>query len=152
MNSEDKSQQDFKERRRGGPSGSIGFALVLILIGVFFLARQISGFEFHNWWAFFILIPALSSFGTAYRLWMRSGRFSFGVWSAFYGGLFPLLVAFMFLFDLDWGAFWPLFVILPGFGMLVSGLPLAARATRIYRRPWSATAPGPLVLACQQLC
>ena len=54
---------------------------------------------------------------------MKSGRFSFGVWSTFYGGLFPLLVAFMFLFDLDWGAFWPLFVILPGFGMLVSGLP-----------------------------
>jgi len=130
MNGESQTQKDLDEGRARGPSGSIGFALVLILIGAFFLARQFIGFEFHNWWALFILIPAVSSFRSAYRLWLRSGRFSFGVWSAFYGGLFPLLVAFMFLFDLDWGMYWPLFVILAGFGMLVNGLPFSRKGER----------------------
>ncbi len=96
----------------------------------------------HNWWALFILIPAFSAFGSAYGLWRRAGRFNFAVWSTFYGGLFPLLVALIFLFDLEWRVYWPLFIILPGFGMLISGLPFHRReddvvpAALLCHRPW----------------
>ena len=36
------------------------------------------------------------------------------------GGLAPLLVAIIFLFDLDWGRVWPPFLILGGIAMLLS--------------------------------
>lgn len=99
------------------------FGIILILLGFIFLAQQFGDFSFHNWWALFILIPAFSAFGSAYGIWRKTGRFNFAVWSTFYGGLFPLLVALIFLFDLEWSVYWPLFIILPGFGMLISGLP-----------------------------
>ncbi len=118
------------------------FGLVLILLGFIFLAQQFGDFSFHNWWALFILIPAFSAFGSAYGIWRKAGRFNVAVWSTFYGGLFPLAVALIFLFDLDWGDYWPIFVILGGFGMLVSGLPFPrpeddeAPEALLSHRPW----------------
>jgi hypothetical protein len=56
--------------------------------------------------------------------------------------LFPLLVALMFLFELDWGDYWPLFVILGGFGTMLSGLPFSrpeeVRVPKalLRHRPW----------------
>jgi hypothetical protein len=100
------------------------FGIVLILLGFLFLAQQFGNFSFDNWWALFILIPAFSAFGSAYGIWRKAGRITFGAWTTFYGGLFPLLVALIFLFDMDWGDYWPLFVMLGGFSLLVSGLPI----------------------------
>ena len=114
------------------------FGVVLIVLGIIFLAQQYGDFSFDNWWALFILIPAFSAFGSAFGIWRKTGRFNFGVWSTFYGGLFPLVVALIFLFDFDWGDYWPVFVILGGFGMLVSGLP--------FRRPEDESAPQALLL------
>jgi len=116
------SKSDRKMIFSDGP-GPFGF--ILILLGIILLAQRIGGFSFENWWALFILIPAFSAIGTAIGLWQKDGRFHFGVWSTFYGGLFPLLVAVMFLFNLDWGTYWPLFVILGGFGMFLSGFPFS---------------------------
>lgn len=112
--------------------------VVLVLLGIFFLAQQFGDFSFDNWWALFILIPALSAFGSAFGIWRKAGRFNFGVWSTFYGGLFPLVVALIFLFDFDWGDYWPVFVMLGGIGMFVSGLP--------FRRPEDENAPLALLL------
>lgn len=116
--------------------------IVLILLGFLFLAQQFGNFSFENWWALFILIPVFSAFGSAFGIWRKVGRFNFAVWSTFYGGLFPLLVALMFLFDLDWGDYWPLFVILGGIGMFVSGFPFKrpeddkTPAAVLCHRPW----------------
>ena len=118
------------------------FGVVLIVLGFIFLAQQFGNFNFENWWALFILMPALSAFGSAYGIWRKAGRINFAVWSTFYGGLFPLLVALIFLFDLEWGDYWPLFVILPGFGMLISGLPFKrpeddkVPTALLSHRPW----------------
>jgi hypothetical protein len=126
------------DRRRG--SGWFGF--ILILIGLIFLAQQIGDFSFDNWWALFILIPALSAFGSGFRMWQRDGKFHYGVFSTFYGGMFPLLVALMFLFNLDWGLYWPLFVIVGGFGTMLSGFSFARPAgvkvpeALVRHRPW----------------
>jgi len=35
-----------------------------------------------------------------------------------WGGAFPLLVALIFLFNMDWGRVWPLFLILAGVGIV----------------------------------
>jgi hypothetical protein len=119
------------------------YGVVLILLGFIFLAQQFGNFSFDNWWALFILIPAFSAFGSAYGIWRKAGRITFGAWTTFYGGLFPLLVALIFLFDLDWGDYWPLFVVLGGFSLLVSGLPFPrpeddkAPPALLLHRPWA---------------
>jgi hypothetical protein len=112
-----------ERKNRKDDSSSIWLGVVLILVGIVFFAQRFGNFELHNWWALFILIPAFSSFGSAVSMWYRDRKFHIGVWSTLYGGVFPLLVALMFLFDFDWGLYWPLFVIVGGFGMMISGLP-----------------------------
>ncbi len=123
-------------------SSNIWVGMMLILLGIVFFAQRLGSFTLRNWWALFILIPALSAFATAFTMWRKDGKFHFGVWSTLYGGLFPLLVAGMFLFDLDWGVYWPLFIILPGFGTMLSGLPfyrpenVKVPAALLRHRPW----------------
>jgi hypothetical protein len=142
MNNDQPTSPETGSRRSDRSSRSIWLPIILIAVGVLFLLQRVGNFSFDNWWALFILIPALSAFGSAAEIWRRSGRFTFAVWSAFYGGLFPLLVALMFLFNLDWSDYWPLFIILGGFGVLVSGLPRHLEDAEIPRafiahRPWA---------------
>jgi hypothetical protein len=115
-------EMDRHGRQRGGRSGSVMGALILIGLGVIFLLQQMGRFDLRNWWALFILIPAFGAFGSALRIYRSTGRLNYAVWSTFYGGLFPLVVALIFLFNLDWAVWWPVFIILPGFGMLTGGL------------------------------
>jgi hypothetical protein len=138
MSSELPTNQDVDPQKPKQSRGSIWFPIVLIVLGLILLGQQIGDFSFDNWWALFILIPALSAFGSAFGIWQRVGRFTFAVWSTFYGGLFPLLVALIFLFNLDWEDYWPLFIILAGFGMMISGLP--------FKRPKDEKIPGALLL------
>lgn len=110
------------ESQRSNRGSSIWGAAVLILVGVFFLLQQFGTFSFRNWWALFILIPVAGSIGTAYGMWRRSERFSYAIWSTLWGGIIPLAVALMFLLELDWGTFWPVFVILPSVSVFTSGM------------------------------
>jgi hypothetical protein len=96
---------------------------VLILVGIIFIVKNVSGFELHNWWALFILIPALASLGTAYTMYRKNeGRFTAASRGPLIGGLVLLFVAGVFLFDLDWGAMWPVLLIIVGAGTLLSVL------------------------------
>ncbi len=55
--------------RDGGWSGS-WFGFALIAVGVLFLVQNYLGYELHNWWALFVLIPAVGFFSSAwYRVW-----------------------------------------------------------------------------------
>jgi hypothetical protein len=94
---------------------------VLILVGVVFIVQNVAGFAFNNWWALFILIPALGSLVTAYQMYVRNDRrFTVASRGPLVGGLILLAVTAVFLFSLDWGKVWPLFLILIGAGMLLS--------------------------------
>lgn len=95
--------------------------LVLIGIGVIFLLNQFTGFELNNWWALFILIPALGAFGNAFRTRQANGSFGKEGRGSLIGGLILTFVASIFLFELDWGQVWPVFLILAGVGILLSG-------------------------------
>ncbi len=123
-------------RRRDG--GSIWFGLVLVLVGSILFLQQLGGYAFHNWWAFFILIPALSSLWAAVRMYRGAGRLHYGVRSSFLGALIPLAVAILFLFDLSWAVYWPLFVLLPGLILLSNAIPLGEETPHGFQayRPW----------------
>jgi hypothetical protein len=91
--------------------------LVLILLGAIFLAESYFGTSFHNWWALFILIPALITFTSAYALW-RDGHADWATGPFIAGVGFVILTA-IFLLDLPIGRLWPLFLIAAGVTLLV---------------------------------
>ena len=105
-----------EERNRNWVAG-----IVLITIGLFFLVSNLTGFTINNWWALFILIPAVSNFGRAWQSYQNDGRLSRTVRGSLTGGLILTLIASAFLFNLDWGLIWPLFLIIGGFAALLGG-------------------------------
>lgn len=106
---------------RAGPGWLPG--AILIVVGLIFLARNFAGFTLHNWWALFILIPAIGSLASAWRLYQTAGRrMTAAVRGPLIGGLILLLVTAIFLFNLDWGKVWPAFIIVVGIGVLLSAL------------------------------
>jgi hypothetical protein len=116
--------------------------VILILLGGLLLMQQFTNFEFHNWWALFIFIPALGSFTSAWVIWQNAGRFNDGVRGSIGSGLITLTVAMIFLMGLSWATWWPLMIIVPGFTFLMSGfsIPGSSEAERplsrrLYR-PW----------------
>ena len=108
-------------RRRRSSYGSIYGqwlpGLILILLGSIFLAQNYFGTTLHNWWALFILIPALSTLTTAYALW-RDGHADWAT-GPFIAGLGFLALTVLFLLDLPIGQNWPLFLILAGVALLL---------------------------------
>ncbi len=96
--------------------------LILIGIGVYFLLTNFTDFELHNWWALFILIPAFGSLGKFMSDYRRAGRIGGDARGALISGLILLFVAAIFLFGLNWGTVWPVFIIIAGLGALLSGL------------------------------
>lgn len=93
-------------------------AVAIIAIGALFLAGNLgvdlAFFRHGNWWAWFILIGALAPLTGAWEAWRRSGRFDGEVGYCLLAASAVVLVAAMFLLGLDWGQWWPLFVILGG--------------------------------------
>ena len=116
-NDDPKHKGDFMQR--GSPW--IG-GVVLIVLGLIFLAQNIGGFELGNWWAIFILIPALASLANAWRIYQAHGRLTAQARGPLVGGLILVLVALTFFLGLDWGKIWPLFLILAGVGALAGAL------------------------------
>jgi hypothetical protein len=94
---------------------------VLILAGVVLLLTNVAGVSLHNWWALFILIPAIGSLWTAYTMFKRNeGRFTAASRGPLVGGVVLLTVAAMFLFELDLGRVWPVFLIVAGAAILLT--------------------------------
>jgi hypothetical protein len=103
----------------GGSNVLAGVALVTV--GVLFLLANTIGFTLNNWWALFILIPAVGNFQRAWHIRQRNGRFTHGARGSITGGLILTFVAFTFLFSWDWGTIWPVFLIIGGLGALFGG-------------------------------
>ena len=95
--------------------------VVLIAIGLVFLATNVVGFELNNWWSLFILIPAVSNFSSAYANYKQNGRLEKSGRGSITGGLILSLIAFTFLLNWDWSVIWPLFLIIGGIGALLGG-------------------------------
>lgn len=94
--------------------------VVLILLGGIFLLQNTGILEgFENWWALFILIPAVGSLTTAWRAYQQAGnQWNPAATGALIGGLILTSVAAMFLLGLDIGRWWPIFLIAGGVAAL----------------------------------
>ena len=64
------------EERRAERSGSWVVGAILILVGIFIMLQNLTSFELENWWALFIMIPALGAFSNAWRAYNRDERLS----------------------------------------------------------------------------
>lgn len=109
--------------------GWIG-GVVLILLGGIFLLQNTGMIEsFDNWWALFILIPAVGSFVNAWRLYQQAdNQWAPAATGALTGGLILTGIAAMFLFGLDLGKWWPLFLIAGGIATLLGARQWRAEA------------------------
>lgn len=93
-------------------------ALAIIVIGLLFLANNL-GYDLAfldrgNGWAVIILLAAFAPLTHAYERYRASGRFDAEVMYSILSAAGVVLVGVLFLFRLDWGTWWPLFVILGG--------------------------------------
>lgn len=117
------AKEEWRAQRRAlrgsWGSGWIGGA-VLILLGVVFLLQNLGTFYFNNWWALFILIPALGAFGAAWNMYNTTGRFNAAARGSLISGIVFVLITVTFLFNLNWGIVFPVLLILAGVALLIN--------------------------------
>jgi hypothetical protein len=118
------SGQVNEDQARSPGRGKIPWVpgVILIGLGIIFLLNNITGLTFNNWWALFILIPAINQFRKAAGILRSEGEFTGKVWSALAGGFILCLVAAAFLFNLNWSLIWPAFLIIGGLSILLGAL------------------------------
>lgn len=118
-------RQAWREQRRAWRR-STGTAwiggVVLILLGVVFLLQNFGGIRFDNWWALFILLPAVGSFATAWNIYRRTGQLNRPARGALIGGFVLLLITATFLFNLNWGLVFPVLLIVLGVALLLNSM------------------------------
>jgi hypothetical protein len=107
-------------RRNGGRGLIVG--LVLIGLGIVFLWQNLFGFQpIHNWWALFILIPAVSNLSRGWQVYRATGSWGEAMGRGLTTGLLLVTIALIFLLDLDFGRWWPALLILLGLSLLLKG-------------------------------
>ena len=111
------------ERRawRGNNTWVVG--AIFIVIGMLLLLQNFGTLSLHNWWALFILIPAVGSMATAWRIFENNGSlFSPMVVGPLFSGVILLAITAAFLFELNWGILGPVILILLGVSALFGAL------------------------------
>jgi hypothetical protein len=98
-------------------------AVAIIAIGALFLAGNL-GYDLAfldrgNWWAMVILLAAFAPLARALEIYRARGRIDAEAMCALLPAAGITLLGVLFLSGLDWGTWWPLFVILGGLFMLV---------------------------------
>ena len=112
------TDEEAGRKERDNSNWIMGVVLIA-LGGLFLLGNLLPGSFMTNWWAVFILIPALYSLNRAWQAYRSHGRLTAGGRSSLIGGLLILTVALIFLLGLDWGVVWPIFIIIIGIGLLL---------------------------------
>ena len=95
-------------------SDTLVFGVLLIILGVAFFFGRFSGLLLRNWWAWFILVPALMKLVSGLRLVETKRGMTSAAASMVSGSLFMILLGSMFLFGLSWTLFWPFALIFMG--------------------------------------
>ena len=120
--------RDWREQRReerhahrhGRSSRSYPWlgGVILIFLGLVFLMQNLGLPFLENWWAFFILIPAFWNFVAAWNSYRDNGLLTRGGAGSLAVGILLTLLAAVFLFDLNIGLYWPVFLIAGGLILL----------------------------------
>lgn len=111
-----------RAERRAGRGGWVG-GVLLIALGVLFLLQN-AGFltQFTNWWALFIMLPALGLLSAGFAAYRRTGGWTAEATGPFTGGLLLAGLSMYFFLGLDIAWLWPLFLIGAGVLLLLSTL------------------------------
>lgn len=129
-NNEPFDRQEARRQRRearraalGDPSRSSTWitGLILIILGAAFLLRNTGSFELplKNWWALFILIPAVGALDTALRMYRQAGdQLTSSAMGSLLVGLALSFLTVSFLFELNMNLFGPILIILAGIGIV----------------------------------
>ena len=117
------ARRQRRAERLADPSrgGARVAGVILILLGGMFLLRNTGTLEspLKNWWALFILIPAIGAFDTALRTYRSAGNQLTAVaGSSLLLGLVLTAVTVAFIFNINWSYFGPILIILVGVGIL----------------------------------
>ena len=99
--------------------------MILIGLGAAFLLQDLGtiSIPFGNWWALFILIPAVASFDRAFRAYRNAdGQFNASVRSPLLVGIVLTIVTLGFIFNINWTFFVPALIILVGLGILFNAM------------------------------
>ena len=114
-------RQERRRMRYGGGEWFLG--IILIAAGALIYLQTMKIYVFNNWWALFILIPALGSFVGAWRAYQASeGKFTRRVRGSAIAGLGFTAVAVVFLLGLNWTLFGPILLVLAGAGLIINGI------------------------------
>ena len=114
------ARQQRRAERYGGRGGVWLGGVILVLLGVILLLQNLGGLVAGNWWALFILLPAVESLGAAWNIFDRSGgQLTGAAIGSLITGLVLAGLAFALFFNLDIARTWPIAVILIGIGVLV---------------------------------
>lgn len=99
--------------------------MAMVVFGLLTLWFTMNGRMIENWWAGFILLPALFFILLAGGMfyWL-DGRFNIAVTVNLGIGITILTVAIMFFLNLDWAVWWPMMIIVPGFAVMLNRLAL----------------------------
>jgi len=128
--SEPLSRRDARQQRREARHASTGgltwvAGLLLVLLGLAFLMDNLGTFSIpmDNWWALFVLIPALGAFDKAWQSYRQAGnQLTSVVGGSLLAGFVLLVVTAVLLFNLNWSIFGPILIILVGVGVIVNFL------------------------------
>lgn len=105
-------------------STSWAFGLAVIIIGGLLLAKNLGidlfFLDFHNWWAFFILVAAISPLLNAFKSYRDKG-FNQVVYHSLVSASAIIFIALIFLLDLSIMVWWPSFIIIGGLYMMTNG-------------------------------
>ena len=114
-------------------SGSKGYgqgarlvpALVVIAAGMVFLLDNLgvdlAVVHLQNWWAWLILVAAISPLSRAWQHYRRTGAVDAMVANSLFAAGAIAMVAMIFILEMSWAQWWPVFVIYGGLSMLTRG-------------------------------
>lgn len=105
------------QRHAGRPYGWIG-GVFITLLGAIFLLENLGIPFLANWWALFIFIPAFWTYAAAWDNYKYHNQLTRGGTGSLTVGILLTILAFVFLFNLDAGLFWPVLLIVGGLVLL----------------------------------
>jgi len=109
-----------RTERRSPHNASWFVGIILILLGIIFILQNMDIQLFENWWALFILIPAVGCFASAWNVFQdHEKQFTASVVSAIFFGFIFTLVSIVFLLNLSWNGLWPIILIMVGINIFI---------------------------------
>jgi len=111
---------DQSSSRRGSLRNSWIMGVILIIMGGIFLLRSYTSLEMNNWWALFLLIPAVGFFAAAWRRFRAGGEFrKRGFARQIIFGLLFMSLSITFFLELGWKFILPVLLLLLGVGAIL---------------------------------